>query len=91
MSHEKAHPGKDHPIVEVAWWDAIEVLDWKDNDVTHPNRPAPSWSVGYLLIEDDAAITLASLHNECHWSLGITIPRGMIHEIRFLTPVKRGK
>lgn len=76
-------PSKDHPLVEVAWYDAIEVNDWQDMG-SFPNKPMLSWSVGYLVAEDEFAITLVSLVNKHHWSLGITIPMGMVDEIRYL-------
>ena len=50
-------PSKDHPLVEVAWYDAIEVNEWEDIG-SFPNKPMLSWSVGYLVAEDDFAITL---------------------------------
>jgi len=76
-------PSKDYPFVEVAWYDAIEVNDWVDVG-NYPNKPMLSWSVGYLVAEDEFAITLVSLVNKNHWSLGITIPKGMVDEIRYL-------
>jgi hypothetical protein len=47
-------PSKDHPLVEVAWYDAIEVNDWQDMG-SFPNKPMLSWSVGYLVAEDEFA------------------------------------
>lgn len=82
-------PAHEHPLVEVVWMDAVDFTDWKEFDHI-PNKPCRSWSVGYLVAEDETAITLVGLMNEHSWSLGITIPRGMIQEIRPLA-VKRGK
>lgn len=76
-------PSHDHPLVEVAWWDAIDVLEWQDPS-TFTNKPILSWSVGYLVADDDVAITVVGLINDNHWTHGITIPRGMVDEIRYL-------
>jgi hypothetical protein len=76
-------PSDTYPLVEVSWYDAIEVNQWEDMD-NFPNKPMLSWSVGYLVAEDSSAITLVSLVNKHHWSLGITIPLGMVEKIQYL-------
>ena len=80
-------PSKDHPLVEVAWYDAVDVIDWQDIG-NYPNKPVLSWSVGCLVAEDEFALTLVALVNTYSWSLGITIPKGMVDEIRYLRPKK---
>lgn len=82
-------PSHEYPLVEVVWLDAVDFTEWKDFDYV-PNKPCRSWSVGYLVAEDESAITLVGLANEHSWSLGITIPRGMVVEIRPLAAKKTG-
>lgn len=76
---------KSYPIVEILWLDAIEAMTegWMEiKDLK--NKPMPSKSVGYLVKDTKAAVTIVSLQNENHVALGITIPRAMITSMRTL-------
>ena len=71
-------------IVEVVWRDASDIGgDWvcPEDAVL---EPAISLSVGYLIASNKDSVTLAALVNETHFAHGITIPRGMVAEIREL-------
>lgn len=74
----------DFPIVEVEWEDAVETSEWSEVDSLR-NRPMPTRSVGYLVKKSKRAITLVSLLNDHHSSLGVTIPTGMVRRIHLLT------
>ena len=72
-------------IVEIVWDDAVSVggLDWEDEHSVDINA-APSVSLGYLVAQTKEAVTVVSLINESHYAHGITIPMGMVVEIREL-------
>lgn len=75
---------KSFPIVEILWTDALQLhSDWMDIKEAK-NRTMPSKSVGYLIKESDEAMTVVALVNENHVALGITIPKRMIDEVRYL-------
>lgn len=80
----KSH--KKVKIVEVLWRDAVSVSgdDWAEPEEADAQRPAKTLSVGYLWADEDDYVTLVSLVNDAHIGYGITIPRGMIVEIRDL-------
>jgi hypothetical protein len=73
-------------IVEIVWDDAVSVggSDWEDENSVSL-KAAPSVSIGYLVAESDEAITVVALANDTHYAHGITIPQGMVVEIRDLT------
>jgi hypothetical protein len=73
-------------IVEVLWLDAISIAgtEWASGDEAAKQMPAPSVSVGYLWADTPEHVTVVALVNENHIGHGITIPRGMIVEIRDL-------
>lgn len=75
---------KNVRIVEVLWRDAVSVSgdEWASPEEASTQRPAKTVSVGYLWAETDDYVTLVSLVNDSHIGYGITIPRGMIVEIR---------
>lgn len=73
-------------LVEVTWVDAVSVSgdEWADPEEADDQRPAKSLSVGYLWAENDSYVTLVAIVNDTHIGYGITIPRGMVTEIRDL-------
>lgn len=73
-------------LVEVTWIDAVSVSgdEWAEPEEAEEQTPAKTLSVGYLWVDNENYITLVSLVNEIHLGYGITIPRGMITEIRDL-------
>lgn len=77
---------KNIRIVEITWRDAVSVSgdEWADPEEADEQVPAKTVSVGYLWRETDDFITIVSLVNEFHLGYGITIPRGMIVEVRDL-------
>ena len=79
---------KAYPIVEVWWDDAVQLTadgEWLDL-AKIGNKPARSRTVGYLIHETDKAVTVVGLYNDQgHAGLGITIPAGMVTEVRRLT------
>lgn len=79
-------PSKKVRLVEVTWIDAVSVSgdEWAEPEEAEEQRPAKSLSVGYLWVENDEFITVVSLVNDVHVGYGITIPRGMVTEIRDL-------
>ena len=81
-----AKPHKKVRIVEVLWRDAVSVSgdEWAEPEEADDQRPAKTVSVGYLWSEEDDYVTLVSLLNDTHIGYGITIPRGMIVDIRDL-------
>ncbi len=72
-------------IVEVIWRDASDIGgDWvAPEDAVL--EPAVSLSLGYLIASNKDSVTLAALVNDTHFAHGITIPRGMVSEIRDLS------
>ena len=77
---------KNVRIVEVTWRDAVSVSgdEWAEPEEAHNQVPAKTVSVGYLWRETEDFVTIVALVNECHLGFGITIPRGMIVEVRDL-------
>lgn len=73
-------------VVEVIWRDAVSVSgdDWADPEEAEDQVPAKTVSVGYLWKETEDFVTVVSLVNEVHLGYGITIPKGMIVEVRDL-------
>lgn len=73
-------------IVEVLWLDAVSASgeDWAESKDVAKSEPAKSLMVGYLWVDEPSHITVIPLVNESHVGHGITIPRGMIKEIRNL-------
>ena len=79
-------PSKKVRLVEVTWIDAISISGdhWAEPEDAEEQTPAKSLSVGYLWVETDSYITIVALVNEDHLGYGITIPRGMVVDIRDL-------
>jgi hypothetical protein len=74
-----------HKVLEIIWDDATDISgeDWVEpSDVE--SVPARTLSIGYLLTESAHAYTLAALVNASHYAHGITIPKGMVVEVREL-------
>lgn len=73
-------------LVEVLWRDAVSISgdEWTESEEADEQVPAKTVSIGYLWKETDDFVTIVSLVNEIHIGYGITIPRGMIVEIRDL-------
>jgi hypothetical protein len=80
---------KDQPdrgLVEVLWFDAGDISGepWFDpSDVT--NRLYRTVTVGYIVCEDEKAVSLVATCNEHHYAHGIVIPTAWIEQIRHLT------
>ena len=84
VMQSRLHNGGRMRIVEVVWRDASDIGgDWVTADDA-VIEPAVSLSVGYLIASNKDSVTLAALVNETHFAHGITIPRGMVSEIRDL-------
>lgn len=69
------------PIVEIFWEDAAGKADWAaevDNDLVSVV------ALGYLIHDEDEAVTIVALIAEGGMGHGITIPRSWIQEIRYL-------
>lgn len=79
-------PSKNIRLVEVTWIDAVSVSgdEWAEPEEAEEQTPAKSLSVGYLWVENEHFITLVALVNDVHVGYGITIPRGMVTDIRDL-------
>lgn len=75
-------------IVEIEWIDAISMGDDWVEDMDVDTKPAPSLSLGYLLAETELSMTIAALVNEEFFANGITIPKGCIVQVRYLTSGK---
>lgn len=73
-----------YPIVEVIWDDAQAgaVSAWETEANTDT---APTTTVGYLVHKDRRTYTVVSLINLNHVGHSITIPRGCVREVRYLT------
>lgn len=73
-------------LVEVTWIDAVSISgdEWAEPEEAEEQTPAKTVSVGYLWVDNDQYITLVALVNEVHLGYGITIPRGMVTDIRDL-------
>lgn len=70
-------------VVEIEWIDAVAVGgdDWTDeSDLDIYGMP--SLSIGYVINENDEAITIVALANLSHYGHGITIPKGCIVAVR---------
>jgi hypothetical protein len=78
--------GKFH-IVEVMWRDAVSLFyqEWGDFEDAVKSKPSQTLSVGYLVKITDEYLILASICNEVHVGNGITIPMGMVEDVRYLT------
>ena len=85
-SRWNSKPNKKIRLVEVLWRDAVSVSgdEWAEPEEADEQRPAKTVSVGYLWSDEEDYVTLVSLVNDVHIGYGITIPRGMIVEIRDL-------
>lgn len=76
-----------HEIVEVVWVDAIAnaITEWMDLEDLEEVQPCETLSVGYLLKDHPEWITIVALLNEGSAGHAITIPRGMILDVRVLS------
>lgn len=78
-------PHKMIHLVEVLWYDAVSTgEDWSEDHEAATSKPAKSLMMGYLWVDEPTHITVIPLVNDSHTAQGITIPRGMIEEIRVL-------
>ena len=84
VMQSRLHDNGPMRIVEVVWRDASDIGgDWvAPEDAVL--EPAVSLSIGYLIASNKDSVTLAALVNDTHFAHGITIPRGMVSEIRDL-------
>jgi len=73
-----------YDLVEVEWLDAVEIHDWREPG-TVPNTPVRTFSVGYLVSETKEALSIISLINENHMSMGVVIPMGMVENVQYLS------
>jgi len=78
-----------YPIIEVLWVDAEEVgqLGWNDPDEVIADAAADCpivHSVGYLIFESEAHISLIRAYHSDGLSSVEKIPKGFIREIRVL-------
>lgn len=73
-------------LVLIEWLDAYSAESgWKTEDVLVAQRPIKIKSVGYIAADDPMFITLASsIAADGDMDGDITIPRGMVVEIRDL-------
>lgn len=82
---DRWHRQDNISIVEIEWIDAISLGDDWTEDSDLDTNPAPSLSVGYLIAETPLAVTISALVNTDFFGNGITIPRGCIVQIRYLS------
>ena len=80
----------DYPIVKVRWLDACGDSSWLDKDELVEKEPAPAITVGFLIIETDTKVILAS-GKTGDGSLGSwdCIPKGMIQEMVYMVEETR--
>lgn len=73
-----------YPIVEIIWDDAMAsaVSNWEEEAVA---EVAVTTAVGYLVKRTRTAYMLATLINPNQFGNAITIPKGCVKEIRYLT------
>jgi hypothetical protein len=73
-------------LVEVLWWDAGDISGEPWFGVAEvTNRLYKTVTVGYIVSEDETAISLVATVNEHHFAHGIVIPAAWIEEIRELS------
>lgn len=74
-------------VVEVLWKDAVSLFyqEWGEFSDAIKSKPSRTLSVGYLISINDNYLILASICNEEHVGNGITIPMGMVEDVRYLT------
>lgn len=73
-------------LVEVLWLDAGDISGepwFSPTDVT--NRLYKTVTVGYVVAESDAAISLVATCNEHHFAHGIVIPMAWVEQVRELS------
>jgi hypothetical protein len=81
---------KPMPVVEVEWDDSCSGGGWSTADQYAKRDVLPACSVGYLLSRDRTRIIIVQSQaengdvNDC-----ITIPRGMVKQIRVLEKARR--
>jgi hypothetical protein len=76
------------PVVAVTWEDAsADGGAWVDNK-DHAYTPKMFVTVGFLLYDGDDGITLTNSWSEDMVAARDRIPRGMIHSLVVLEPVK---
>lgn len=73
-----------YPLVEIIWDDAqaTALTEWAEEAAT---STAPTTTIGYLVGKDRRTYTIASLINMNHVGHVLTIPRGCVREVRYLT------
>lgn len=76
-----------YPVAVVSWNDAVEHSDGADSA---RHSPAIQVTVGWLLQDDSAGVTLAFEYNEddTGWRGEQFIPRGIIRAIDYVKPRK---
>jgi hypothetical protein len=76
------------PAVAISWEDAsADGGAWVDNK-EHAYKPKMFVTVGFLLYDGDDGVTVTSSWSEDMVAARDMIPRGMIHSVTFLEPVK---
>ena len=75
------------PPVEILWLDATSVSgdEWATWQEAERTTPAPTCTVGYIIANTANHVTVVATVNDHHIGHGITIPKGMITEMRQLT------
>ena len=73
-------------IAEVLWIDAVAnaITEWMDIEDLQNVQPCETLSVGYLITDHPEWVTLIGLMNDSTGGHAITIPRGMILNVRAL-------
>lgn len=76
----------EYPVVEVLWLDASSLggEHWIGVSDLIDFKPAKSLSVGYLVEDRKNYITLLGMVNDSTVGHALTLPKGMIKEIRYL-------
>lgn len=76
----------DRHLVEVLWYDAGDISGepwFSPSDVS--NRLYKTVTVGYVVAQDEQAISLVATCNEHHFAHGIVIPMAWVEQVRELS------
>ena len=85
---------KDHPLVRVDWEDSTGVRHWMGNRAVSDLTPLDCVSVGWLLRDDEKAVTLVASYDGQGEESNVDgiqcIPRSAVRKVERLRVSKRG-
>jgi hypothetical protein len=87
---------KDKPLVIVRWNDAHGSAATSYSEQNMPHEPKRMATVGWLLKDDDAGVTIMGERcedrdDETPWRGNTFVPRGMVVEVIPVSPVRKRK